>query len=79
MDMTSFPILQPQNFKGVDLSLVYAPSGNRGAAQLQAVLATSFQGPMHVHAIPYTFLQQQTMSKPLNPAGLSTPGGVSIG
>jgi hypothetical protein len=77
MDNTSFPVLSPQNFKGLNLSGMYVPAGKEGAAQYQAVMATPFQGPMHVHAIPFLFGQPQQTSRPQSPAGLATPGGVA--
>ncbi len=77
MDQTSFPVLKPQTFKGINLGGLYVPAGKVGAAQNLALLAAPFQGPMHVHAVPYMFGQANRVSRPQSPAGLATPGGVA--
>ncbi len=78
MDNTSFPVLVPQTFRGVNLGGLFVPAGGQvheGPAQMAALLAAPFQGPMHVHAVPVMFGHVQTTSRPQSPAGLSTPGG----
>jgi len=78
IETTSFPVLVPQSFKGVNLGGMYVPAGPVGAAQLQAILATPYQGPMHVHSVPIFYGKPKVTARPQSPAGLATPGGALV-
>jgi hypothetical protein len=78
MDNLAFPVLVPQSFKGVNLGGMFVPAGPVRSANLQALLATPFQGPMHVHSVPVYYGRPQVTSRPQSPAGFATPGGALI-
>ena len=78
MDMNAFPALVPQTFRGVNLGGMFIPAGRVDAAQVLAVLATPFQGPMHVHSVPVYYGRPQVTSRPQSPAGFATPGGALV-
>ena len=70
MGRTGYPVLIPQDFVGANLGAMFVPAGKVGAAQLAAVLATPFQGPMHVHSVPTMFTKPKAVS--------SGPGNISL-
>jgi hypothetical protein len=78
MDNLAFPVLVPQSFKGVNLGGMFVPAGRVSPLHIQALHATPFQGPMHVHSVPVYYGRPQVTSRPQGPAGLSTPGGALI-
>jgi hypothetical protein len=57
MAQESRVILIPQDYAALNFGGVLAPSGNRGAAQLAALLATPHMGYMHVHSVPTFYTQ----------------------
>ena len=76
MEHTGFPILIPQTFRGENYGAMYVPAGRVGAAQLAAVLATSFQGPMHVHAVPIMYTQPKKVPTGSGNTSLKSLGGL---
>jgi hypothetical protein len=75
MGRTGYPIIVPQDFVGVNYGAMHVPAGRVGAAQLQAVLATPFQGPMHVHAVPIFFGKPKAAPTSTGNSSLRAIGG----